>query len=312
MKQKKKKKQVNDKFNFDNEYIIGFSNSSEPTKDFRKSNKKKNEKKKVTTNKVAGRPKMNEKKSRVRNAIIKVVIVVALFVGAICFLCLSPIFNVQKIVVEKDELIPADTISSLSKIELYKNIFLVDKSKAVRSIEKNPYVNSVKIYRKLPDIVRIVVEERQEKYLIEFAEGKYAVIDGQGYILSVVNQPKELPILVGVKTSTETLINIKNNRARLWDEDLRKLNIVANIMDTAKNYELDGVITKIDIASSTNIKLVLESEQKTVYLGSGNELNSKIQFLKEILVREKGIKGEIYLNRALTAEEPGYFRESVN
>ena len=232
--------------------------------------------------------------------------------GAICFLCLSPIFNVQKIVVEKDELIPADTISSLSKIELYKNIFLVDKSKAVRSIEKNPYVNSVKIYRKLPATVRIVVEERQEKYLIEFAEGKYAVIDGQGYILSVVNQPKELPILVGVKTSTETLINIKNNRARLWDEDLRKLNIVANIMDTAKNYELDGVITKIDIASSTNIKLVLESEQKTVYLGSGNELNSKIQFLKEILVREKGIKGEIYLNRALTAEEPGYFRESVN
>ena len=312
MKQKKKKKQVNDKFNFDNDYIIGFSDSSKPNKDSRKSNKKKNEKKKVTTNKVASRPKMNEKKSRLKIAAVKVIAVVTLFVGAICFLCLSPIFNVQKIVVEKNEFIPADTISSLSKIELYKNIFLVDKSKAARNIEKNPYVNSVKIYRKLPGTVRIVIEERQERYLIEFAEGKYAVIDGQGYILSVVGQPKELPILVGVKTSTDTLINIKNNKARLWDDDLRKLNTVANIMETAKNYELDGVITKIDIASSTNIKLVLESEQKTVYLGSGNELNSKIQFLKEILTREKGIKGEIYLNRALTAEEPGYFRESVN
>lgn len=312
MKQKKKKKQVNDKFNFDNDYIIGFSDSSKPNKDSRKSNKKKNEKKKVTTNKVASRPKMNEKKSRLKTAAVKVIAVVALFVGAICFLCLSPIFNVQKIVVEKNEFIPADTISSLSKIELYKNIFLVDKSKAARNIEKNPYVNSVKIYRKLPGTVRIVIEERQERYLIEFAEGKYAVIDGQGYILSVVGQPKELPILVGVKTSTDTLINIKNNKARLWDDDLRKLNTVANIMETAKNYELDGVITKIDIASSTNIKLVLESEQKTVYLGSGNELNSKIQFLKEILTREKGVKGEIYLNRALTAEEPGYFRESVN
>ena len=312
MKQKKKKKQVNDKFNFDNDYIIGFSDSSKPNKDSRKSNKKKNKKKKVTTNKVASRHKMNEKKSRLKTAAVKVIAVVALFVGAICFLCLSPIFNVQKIVVEKNEFIPADTISSLSKIELYKNIFLVDKSKAARNIEKNPYVNSVKIYRKLPGTVRIVIEERQERYLIEFAEGKYAVIDGQGYILSVVGQPKELPILVGVKTSTDTLINIKNNKARLWDDDLRKLNTVANIMETAKNYELDGVITKIDIASSTNIKLVLESEQKTVYLGSGNELNSKIQFLKEILTREKGIKGEIYLNRALTAEEPGYFRESVN
>ena len=229
MKQKKKKKQVNDKFNFDNDYIIGFSDSSKPNKDSRKSNKKKNEKKKVTTNKVASRPKMNEKKSRLKTAAVKVIAVVALFVGAICFLCLSPIFNVQKIVVEKNEFIPADTISSLSKIELYKNIFLVDKSKAARNIEKNPYVNSVKIYRKLPGTVRIVIEERQERYLIEFAEGKYAVIDGQGYILSVVGQPKELPILVGVKTSTDTLINIKNNKARLWDDDLRKLNTVANI-----------------------------------------------------------------------------------
>lgn len=313
MKQKKKKKVSNNKFNFDDEYIIGFSKSSEPTKKEKKSNKKKaGNKKKAATNKNAQRPKMNERKRKIRGAVVKVIAIIVLFVGAGCFLCLSPMFRLEKIEVENNELIPSDTISSLSKIELYKNIFLVDKGKAIRNIEKNPYINSVKISRKLPNTIKITVEERKEKYLIEFAEGKYAIIDGQGYILAVTSELKELPILVGTSTSVEDLINVKNNKARLWDEDLRKLNTVADIIETAKNYEIDKIITKIDISSSSNIKLVLESEQKTVYLGSGNELNSKIQFLKEILVRETGIKGEVYLNRPLTTEKPGYFRESVN
>ena len=311
MKQKKKNKVTNNKFNFDDEYIIGFSNSSEQTKGKKKTRNKKKDKK-ASTNKKNQRPKMHEKKNKAKSLVIKIIAIIILFVGAGCFLCLSPMFRLENIVVENNEIVSADTISSLSKIELYKNIFLVDKKKAIKNIEKNSYINSVKISRQLPNTVKITVEERKEKYLVEFAEGKYAIIDGQGYILAITNELKELPILVGVKTSTEDLINIKNNKARLWDEDLRKLNVVASIMETAKTYEIDSLITKIDIAISTNIKLVLEGEQKTVYLGAGNELNSKIQFLKEILAREKGIKGEVYLNRSLTAEEPGFFRESVN
>ena len=311
MKQKKKKKVSNNKFNFDNDYIIGFSTSSEPNGKIKKSKKKK-EKKQVTTNKKISSKKMNQPKTKINGAIVKVFAIILLFVGAGCFLCLSPLFNVQNIIVEKNKSISSDTISSLSKIELYKNIFLVDKSKAIKNIEKNPYINSVKIERKLPDKIKITVEERSAKYAIEFAEGKYAIIDGQGYILEVASNSKDLPIIVGTNTNTDSLITIKNNKARLIDEDLKKLNIIANIIDTAKNYEIDKLINKIDISSSSNIKLILESEQKTVYLGSGNEINSKIQFLKEILTRESGIKGEVYLNRALTADKPGYFRESVN
>ena len=307
MKLKKKKKKVsNDKFNFDDEYIIGFSNSSEPKGKEKKSKKKKKNKadKKIKN--------ITKKEKRFSSRIIKIILIIFLFIIAVCFLCLSPVFNVKSIIVENNALISSDTINSLSKIELYKNIFLVDKSKAIRNIEKNPYINSVKITRELPDKVHIIIDERKEKYLAEFAEGKYAIIDGQGYILSIATETKQLPILVGIKTSTEDLINIKNNKSRLCEEDLKVLNIVANIMDTAKSYEIENTITKIDISNISNIKLVCESEQKTVYLGTGTEINSKIQFLKEILARESGIKGEVFLNRALTAEEPGFFRESVN
>ena len=179
------------------------------------------------------------------------------------------------------------------------------------NIEKNPYVNSVSISRKLPNKIKITVEEREEKYLDEFAEGKYAIIDGQGYILAVTSELKDLPILVGIQTSTEELINIKNNKTRLCDEDLRKLDIVANIIDTAKNYEVYDVITKIDISKISDIKLVLESEQKIVYLGSCSDLNTRILYMKEILNNEKGIKGEIFINGNLS-EDYVFFREAVN
>ena len=89
------------------------------------------------------------------------------------------------------------------------------------------------------------------------------------------------------------------------------MDIVASIIDTAKNYEVDAYITKIDIGDITDVKLVLESEQKTVYLGSCSDLNTRILYMKDILNREKGIKGELFINGNLS-EDRVFFRESVN
>lgn len=315
MKQKKKNQTVNNKFNFDDEYIIGFSNSSNvPKKSKSKSKGKKKSKPKQYSNakKPTARPKMNEKKRMVRARIMKVFILIVLLVGAGCFLCLSPTFNVQEIVVQENSKIASDTISSLSGIQLYKNIFLFNKSDAINNIQKNSYIESVKISRSLPNKIKITVKERTEKYLAEFAEGKYVSVDGQGYVLEVVEgNGNGLPILTGIKTNTETLINIDSNQVRLCEDDLKKLDTVANIIETAKNYEVNDCITKIDISDDNDYKLILASEEKTVYLGNCSDLNTRILFMKEILNSEKGKKGEMFINENLS-EKPPYFREAVN
>lgn len=321
MKQKKKRKQKvnNDKFNFDDEYIIGFSDSATVTKSNKNNKKssKKNNKKKVSASKkkenkkAPTSAKIKSKKKKMVSKLLKIFLVLALFVGAGCFLCLSPNFNVQEIEVENNSVISSDTIISLSKIEMFKNIFLIDKSDAIQNIEKEPYINSVKISRMFPNKIKITVEERTEKYLLEFAEGKYAVLDGQGYILRITNTLIDLPIIVGTKTDLNSIIEINDNQTRLCEEDLKKLDIVASIIDTAKNYEVDTYITKIDIGDITDVKLVLESEQKTVYLGSCSDLNTRILYMKDILNREKGIKGELFINGNLS-EDRVFFRESVN
>ena len=112
-------------------------------------------------------------------------------------------------------------------------------------------------------------------------------------------------------TSMDTLININNNSVRLCEADLKKLDTVANIIETSKNYEVDKYITKIDISDNTDYKLILEEEQKIVYLGSCTDLNTRILFMKEILNNEKGKKGELFINSNLS-EHPAYFREAVN
>lgn len=320
MKQKKKNQTVNNKFNFDDEYIIGFSNSNNVPKKGKKNKskvkkKKKNNVKKTDNRNVkkpAARPKMNEKRRKVRNRFVKIFLIIVLLVGAGCFLCLSPMFNVQEIIVQENTKIASDTISSLSGIQLYKNIFLFNKSDAIENIQKNSYIESVKISRSLPNKIKITVKERSEKYLVEFAEGKYVSVDGQGYVLEIVEvNDNNLPILTGIKTDTETLINIENNQVRLCEEDLKKLDTVANIIETAKNYDVNGYITKIDISDGDDYKLILAGENKTVYLGNCSDLNTRILFMKEILNSEKGKKGEMFINEKLS-EKPPYFREAVN
>lgn len=253
---------------------------------------------------------MNDKKKRARARIVKFIAVVCLFVGAGCFLCLSPNFNVQEIIVEGNSLIPADTVRSVSKIELYKNIFLMDKSDIIKNLEKEPYVDSVKVSRVFPNKMKLSIKERTEKYLVQYAEGKYAILDGQGYVLAITNELKDLPVILGTETNMEELIKINSNKNRLCETDLKKLDTVANIIETCKNYEVYEYITQIDIADGNDIKLILQDEEKIVYLGSCSDLNTRILYMKEILNVEKGKKGEMYINGNLS-EDYVFFRENV-
>ncbi len=312
----KKKQNVNNKFNFDDEYIIGISTTASPSK--QKSSKKNVSKK--TKNKVKPkkmqkknfpeRPKMHEKTRYAWDKIVKIVLVFCLFVGAGAFLCISPVFNVQEIIVENNNLVPADTIRSLSRVELYKNIFRVDSSEMLEYIQENPYIDSARVSRVLPNKIKITVEERIEKYLLEFAEGKYAILDGQGYVLGIAAEPKELPVITGAKTNIDELVQVKGNKNRLCEKDLKRLETVANIIQTAQNYEVYTYITKIDISNSDNIKLILASEGKIVHLGNCTDLNTRILFMKEIINSQKGKNGEMFINGDLT-EKRVFFRENV-
>ena len=295
---KKNKQQNNNELNFDNEIIIGINS--------KQNNKKKTQKKKAK-NKYRKR-KLSEreiKRNRIIKAILKWTLLIILLIGAIIYFLMSPLFNIADININDNSKISKEEIVSLSKIKIGDNIFKIRKIEVINSIKENPYVESVQVNRKLPNIINITIKERTPKFLLEFVNA-YVFLDKQGYMLEVSEEKPDLPIITGIETPIE---EIKPGN-RLILEDLKKLERVIEIVDVATNNDVINYITKIDISDPTNYKLLLEGEDKIAYLGDTSELNVKILYMKKIIELEAGKSGEIFLNRDLN-QEYVFFRESV-
>lgn len=296
IKQNNKLKQKNE-FDFETETVIGMA-----TKNNRK-NKQEVEKRTNQKQKT-----IIKKKKRIK-FILKILLLMFIVISGIIFALISPIFNIQNIEVinNKQEIqISPDTIISLSGLSKGQNIFKFSKLKSKYSIEKNPYIESVAIKRKIPNKVTIEVKERQKAFNIDFMN-KYAYIDNQGYILEISENKIEMPILKGISTPQE---NIAEGN-RLIIEDLEKLETVIKIINICKNHDIDAKITYIDITNSNDYIIYSEQEKKTIYLGDNTNLSNKILWVEAIIQHNQGIEGYIYVNGDLNNNFKPRFREKV-
>lgn len=92
-----------------------------------------------------------------------------------------PDFNIDKIQVSGAETITEEEILEMAAIEPEKNIFKVNTRKSEKAILENPYIQEVKIKRKLPNKILIQVKEENVAFYVE-QEGIYTV-DIEGNIL---------------------------------------------------------------------------------------------------------------------------------
>lgn len=228
-----------------------------------------------------------------------------LLIGAILYFLLSPVFNITNISVVNNSKITSQQIISLSGISIDENTFKIRLGQVEKQIKENPYIDTVKVSRKLPNEIQIEVTERTATYMLEFVNS-VVYLNNQGYMLEVTENKIQAPIITGYATPTE---EIKPGN-RLCKEDLQKLEMVHRIMETANNYEIGDLITKIGIADKNNYILYLEEEKKTVYLGNASNINTRIMYLKEIVEMEKGIESEVFINGDINKDDV-YTREKV-
>jgi cell division protein FtsQ len=255
------------------------------------------------------RPQITEKQARqikkVKKALINVSLII-LIITAITLFLLSPIFSIENISIKNNEKLSQEEIISLSQIEKGTNLFKIRNAEIKNNIKENAYVDEVKVNRILPNTIEITVTERQVAYLLEYGSS-YAYIDEQGYILEISSENITDKIKIrGYKTTED---NIKP-RNRLIKEDLNKLNDVAIITDTAKNSGINAQITSINIENQNEYSLYMESEKKTVHIGSISNLDTKMLYLQVMLEKEKDNEGEIFLNIDFKTKNP-YFKEKV-
>lgn len=285
-------KKINEKqediFNVDNEFIIGVSN-----KNSRKNTLSKEEIAQIRV------------KKEIRIKKIKTVFIVGIIIFAVFFTLYSPIFNITDIQVINNNNISQQEIISLSGIQKGENTFKLFKGEIINKIKENPYVENVTIRRVLPGTVQIEIEERTAAFMLEYANA-YVYINTQGYILEISTQRRELPIITGFTTKQEE-IKINN---RLCLEDLEKINTVLKIIKVATDNDVVSYITKIDISDDSDYVLILEGENKKAYIGDCSDLITRMLYVKELIEKEKGKPGEIFVNKNLNTQYP-MFRESV-
>ena len=244
-------------------------------------------------------------KNKKQNKKAKRIILSFLFIILVILILSSSLFNIKEINVSGITKLSKEEIISLSEIKKHTNIFKMNKLQSIEKIKQNAYVEKVKISRKFPNKIDIQIEERIPKYMLQFADS-YVYINNQGYMLEISNEKLEIPILIGISTD---LSNIKSGN-RINIQDLKKMNMVIKIFETASSNQIGHLISKIDISDDKNYTLILETEGKKVYLGDCSELNTRILYLKDILEQEKGISGELFLNENLN-EQKVHFKPSI-
>lgn len=327
----KEKDTKDERFDFDEEIIIGLKRIDEPKKEEKKKPKNKNKKnlnnnkEKQNIKKENNRPNPNkvnlkakEKKmspkqilaKKKRQAVFRLVKWTSLgliIIGAIIFTIMSPIFNVKNIKVEGNSHLSEEQIISLSRIEIENNMFKYNKKEIIKNIKENAYIENAQVKRSIPDTIEIKITERKTSFMIKFANA-YAYINNQGYILEISNKALEYPILTGFNTPVEELQEGK----RLNKEDLKKLSDVLEIMESATSNEIASLITEINIENSDNYVLELKSKNKVVNLGDTSNLSTKMLWIQTFNKLEGSTKGEIMLNMNLNDDKnKPYFRRNI-
>ena len=280
-------------FDFDNEIVIGVTKIPESKKPKKKTKEKDAKKAKETKLKNMQKEKQKEKKASTPNkktiqavdeqkkkakpnkkidfkkekrkrriiAFVKGITITTVIIGGILAFMLSPLFAIKKIEVQGNSRISINEAIILSEIQEGQNLFLINSNSAINKVKQNPYVESVKIKKTLPDLITIEINERKATYALPYA-GKYIYINNQGYILEIADTINNLPQIKSYRTREEKI----ELGGRLSAEDLELLGTVLKIMEAANNNGIGNLITSIDIANKNDIIIRIENERKNSIL----------------------------------------------
>lgn len=191
------------------------------------------------------------------------ILIVYLIVALVACIMFSPIFNIRYIVIHGNTSVSKDTIISQSGIRINENILKTDLNSAATLIKKNPYINTVEIYRKFPGTVIINVTECKKCAYLVFA-GSALTIDKNGKLLEIVpiTEATDLPLIYGI-TPENTAISSKissNNPA--LTEALTKL------LGGLSKSNMSDKISTINFDENANISMELRNNIK-VLMGNG-------------------------------------------
>ncbi len=193
---------------------------------------------------------MTKRRKRIRvkpGCLVSVLILTA----AVVVMFLTPVFQINDIVITGSEKNAKAEVLIASKIREGKNIFTVNKKSSEKKIKALGYIEDVKIKRKLPGTIVIEVTESIPAAYLEHGDA-YVGINEEGLALcrvSKVSVPSDCAIVKGLGVKTAEVghyIELEKGR----DDEYE---ILKKLLSTFEKYSWNGQITEIDVTKKNDI-----------------------------------------------------------
>lgn len=256
---------------------------------------------------IVNRTNQRRKKNRRKKLIIRSVICF-LFLCIGIVLVLTMFFNISKITVTGDAVYSAEDIINSSGVIVGDNLIFISKDEISEKITTElPYVNSVKIKRRLPSGLELLITKTEAKYAI-ISDGYYTLLNKDGKVLEsgleFIGENITL-INLGEITSAELGKTVVPENERVFE----KLILVSSACEECGLTD----ITSIDLSDIYNIKLVHQG-RITLELGETDKNNtSKKLALGKSAIETQNEENEYYRGTInLTVDGKGYWSEETS
>lgn len=220
-----------------------------------------------------------KKKRKKKHYLLRFIVLVAVATGMYFFFT-SSLFDIQQLTVDNNSHYTEEQVIGLAGAKTGENLFKASLSQMKEKLLADPYMKNVKLKRKLPAEVVIIVEERKEDAAVPYGN-KYIIIDSEGMVLRIADQEPALTLLLGM-----TIKNMEPGTP-LEVEDNTALTDTLKLLEEVKEHEL--FFKKIDI-SSIMIKAYIYDQ--LVCEGKPDDILDNLDSLQEVLydLYTKGIE----------------------
>lgn len=188
----------------------------------------------------------------------RIFIILGVIIAVTAF-SLSSFFTVDTIDVQGNKYFTDEEISNMAHASTGQNIiYKLNKGNMLNYLEKNPYIEEARVYRKLPSTIVINVKERIQIAALTYGD-QFLIIDNKGTLLRITKTKPKLTIVTGFKVKEVKLGEpVEVNSPDLFKELLSLL----KSMEAGDVYFTKINITELFITANVYDSLVVKSKYK--------------------------------------------------
>lgn len=208
-------------------------------------------------------------------------IVVLLIVAAV--LSLTVFFNITAIEINGESTVyTTDEISQSLKIKAGQNIFLFSTNKAEQEImQALPYLENVKVVRKLPGTVIIDISETRTSLALPYSGGCLILSESLKIAENVSTVPENLTRIYGIVPNSHKVGSMLATDAETGTQYLEI------VISTLSEHDLLAKTSIINVSDKLNLSIVYDG-RIFVMLGTANNIDYKVSMLGKLVNEEIG------------------------